>query len=135
MAKRNATFLAPNKGLSITAGNQAYAYSGTFQASTSTAIMFDFQTPDHVVEGEFTLNGQVYYVSGSAGGHSVFKISFNGVVVGLYKTVTTDSGDMPVQCYQKVVIPPNTNVVVECISGENTSTELLTAVFSGKVHA
>jgi len=132
--KRNATFLAPNKGLSIMAGNQAYAYSGTFQASTTTAIMFDFQTPDHIVEGEFTLNGQIYYIDGSAGGHSVFKISFNGVVIHLTKCDTAGN-DSPVQTFQKVIIPPNTKVVVECISSETNANELLTAVFSGKVYA
>jgi len=132
--KRNATFLAPNKGLTITAGNQAYAYSGTFEASTTTAIMFDFQTPDHVVEGEFTFNGQIRYDSGAVGGYSVFKISFNGNVVHISKCDTTNN-DSPVQTFQKVVIPPNTAVVVEGISGENTANELLTAVFSGKVYA
>jgi len=116
------------------AGNQAYAYSGTFQASTTTAIMFDFQTPDHIVEGEFTLNGQIYYIDGSAGGHSVFKISFNGVVIHLTKCDTAGN-DSPVQTFQKVIIPPNTKVVVECISSETNANELLTAVFSGKVYA
>ena len=113
--------------------DKVYAYSGTFQASTANATMFSFQTGNKIIEGEFTLNGQVYYVSGSAGGHSVFKLIFNGIVVGLYKTLTTDSGDMPVQCFQKVIIPPYTQVELQCISGENTANELLTAVFTGTV--
>jgi len=132
--KRNATFLAPNKGLTATASNWAYAYSGTFEAKSTTAIMLDFQTPDNIVEGEFTFNGQIRYAAGSAGGHSVFQLSLNGNVVGLYKSDTAQM-DQPHQLFQRVVIPPLTHVVVECISGEDTANELLTATFSGRVYA
>jgi len=42
--------------------------------------------------------------------------------------------DQPNQLFQKVIIPPNTRVLVEVISGEVTATELLTATFSGRVY-
>ena len=96
--------------------------------------MFDFQTPDQVVEGEFTFNGQTRYLQPGLGGYSAFQISFNGNIVHISKC-DTGNNDTPTQTFQKVVIPPNTDVVVECLSGEDTANELLTAVFSGKVHA
>ena len=111
--------------------NRVYAYSGTFAASTASATMFNFQTGNKTIRGLFTLNGQIYYDDGTAGGHSVFKISFNGVVIHLTKCDTVGN-DSPVQTFQKVVIPPYTNVLVECISSENNANELMTATFTGK---
>jgi hypothetical protein len=133
MSKQDTTFLAPGKGLSVTSDNWAYAYSGIFEASTANATMFDFQTPKGILKGEFTFNGQVRYIVGSSGGHSVFRISLNGQVVSITKCDTAGN-DSPVQTFQKVVIPPNTRVLVECISGEDTANELLTATFSGRFY-
>jgi len=128
------------RGLSVTGpkliftdnGKHCYAYSGTFPASSTTAEMFNFKTGSEAIKGEFTLNGQIRYVAGSAGGHSVFQISFNDVVVHLTKC-DTSGNDSPVQTFQKVIIPPLTTVVVDCISGEDTATELLTSTFRGSV--
>jgi len=111
--------------------DRVYAYSGTFPAASSTEVMFNFQTGNKTIRGEFTFNGQIRYAAGSAGGHSVFQLSLNGLVVGLYKSDTAQM-DQPHQLFQEVVIPPYTTVVVECISGEDTANELLTATFSGK---
>ena len=111
----------------------AYCFSGTFQASTSAATMLSFTSGSGVILGEFTFNGQIYYIDGTAGGHSVFKISFNGVIIHLTKCDTAGN-DSPVQTFQRVIIPPNTSVLVECISSENNANELLTATFTGRVY-
>jgi len=113
-------------------GQHCYCNSGTFPANTANAVMFNFQTGSDAIKGEFTFNGQIYYVSGSAGGHSVFRISFNDIVIGLYK-VDTAQMDQPNQLIQKVIIPPLTTVLVECISGEVSAVELLTSTFRGRV--
>jgi len=131
--KQTATFLGPNQGLSI-AGEFAYAYSGAFEASTSSADMLSFSTGKEIIKGLFTFNGQVRFVSGSAGGHSVFELQYNGLTVGLYKSDTAQEGQ-PMQMFQEVIIPPLTRVLVKCISGEDTATELLTTTFSGRVYA
>ena len=114
-------------------GNYVYGFSGTFEASNASADMFSFTTGSGIIVGEFTFNGQVRYVSGSAGGHSVFELQLNDLTVGVYKTETAAS-DMPSQLFQRVVIPPQTKVLVKCISGEDTSTELLTCLFHGRVY-
>ena len=133
MSKQNVTFLAPNKGLTVTSSNWAYAYSGTFEASTSSATMFDFQSPKKILKGKFTFNAQTRFLQPAYGGYSAFQISFNGNVVSISKC---DSGnnDAPTQTFQKVIIPPHTHVVVECLSGEDTANELITATFSGRVY-
>jgi len=113
--------------------NYVYGYSGTFEASGSTADMFNFTTGSGIIKGEFTFNGQIRYAAGSAGGHSVFRLSLNGLIVGLYKADTAQM-DQPNQLFQRVIIPPFTKVLVEVISGEVTATELLTATFSGRVY-
>jgi len=128
------------RGLAVTSpkliftdsGKHCYAYSGTFPASTVSAEMFNFKTGNEAVKGEFTFNGQVRFIVGSAGGHSVFQISFNDIVVHVSKC-DTSGNDSPVQTFQKVIIPPLTTVVVDCISGEDTATELITSTFRGKV--
>ena len=114
-------------------GNYVYGYSGPFEASDTSADMFSFTTGSGIIKGEFVFNGQVRYVSGSAGGHSVFELQFNDFTIGVYKSDTAQM-DQPNQLWQKVIIPPFTKVLVKCISGENTATELLTATFSGRVY-
>ena len=65
MAKKQiATFLGPNKGLSII-GNHAYAYSGPYQASTTSVIVLDFSTGNQYVVGKLFLNGTIQTGSGS----------------------------------------------------------------------
>jgi len=114
-------------------GEWVYALSGPFEASDTSANMFSFTTGTGIIKGEFVFNGQVRYVSGSAGGHSVFELRFNDFTIGVYKSDTAQM-DQPNQLFQKVIIPPFTEVLVKCISGENTATELLTATFSGRVY-
>lgn len=114
-------------------GNYVYGYSGTFEATGSSADMFNFTTGSGIIKGEFTFNGQIRFVVGSSGGHSVFRLSLNGAVVGLYKADTAQM-DQPNQLFQKVIIPPFTKVRVEVISGEVTDNELLTSSFAGRVY-
>ena len=92
--------------------DRVYAYSGTFQSATSAFTMLDFTTGAKTIKGLFAFNGQIRFDSSvSAGGYSGYQVSFN---------------------WEKVVIPPYTNVKVEGVSGEATATELMTVVFTGK---
>jgi len=134
--KQIATFLAPNKGLSI-AGEFAYGFAGLFGASTTEFEMFNFTTGKETIVGEFILNGSVLFTSDShLGSNSAFKITFNGVAVSTVKidTTGTDIG-MPMTNNQAVVIPPLTRVIVSCICGEDTTTEKVSAMFVGRVYA
>jgi len=129
-ASRRPELKRPTGGLNQI-GGYVYGYSGTFPASTTSAVLFSSVTSSEPIKGEFTFNGQIRYISGSAGGQSVFKISLNGQVVHITKCDTAGN-DSPVQTFQKVVIPPYTSVLVECISGEDTANELITATFVGE---
>jgi len=113
-------------------GNHVYAFSGTFASATSAFTMLDFTTGAKTIKGLFAFNGQIRFDSSvSAGGYSGYQVSFNGIIVALAKTDTTNN-DMPIKGWEKVIIPPYTNVKVEGVSGEATATELMTVVFTGK---
>lgn len=133
MAKKNiATFLGPNKGLSILAGH-SYAFSGTYESVDGSQTMLDFTTGKEVHVGTFSFNAPVRFAGASAGGIAVYQISFNGVVVALGKS---DSGapDYVYQGTQEVIIPPLTHVTLKARCDENTANELITATFSGRVY-
>jgi len=133
--KRVATFLAPNKGLSI-AGDHAYCFSGTFEAKTSEQTMLSFTTGDSYIVGTFTFNGPVRLQFPTAGAAAAYQISFNGQVVALGNVDTVTSNTPPNQNQlQQVVIPPRTEVIFITQCEENTATELMTATFAGRVYA
>jgi len=134
MAKKQiATFLGPNKGLSILAGH-SYAFSGTFESVDGSQTMLDFRTGKEVHVGTFTFNGPVRFAGATAGGIAVYQISFNGTVVALGKADTA-AADYIHQGMQDVIIPPLTHVTFQARCDEDTANELITATFSGKVYA
>jgi len=113
-------------------GDRVYAYSGTFASATTAFTMLDFTTGAKTIKGLFAFNGQIQFDNSVAnGGYSGFQVSFNGVIIALAKTDTTNN-DMPIKGWEKVVIPPYTNVKVEGVSGEADADELMTVVFTGK---
>jgi hypothetical protein len=116
-------------------GSQCYAYGGLFDSATSEFTILEFTTGNDVIVGEFVLNGSVLFTGDShLGGNNAFKIKLNGLAVSTTKidTTGTDVG-MPMTNIQPMVLPPYTNVVLSAISGENSSTEQISAFFIGKV--
>jgi len=104
--KRTATFLAPNKGLSI-AGGHAYAYSGSIEnAGTGgpDTTLLDFTTGDYLFVGtlDFTNTARL--------SHDVYlNVSFNGIVVSALEENSDDQGHF----WYHYIIPPHTTVIVK----------------------
>jgi len=104
--KRIATFLAPNKGLSI-AGDHAYAASGAIQnAGTGgpDTTLLDFTTGNYVFVGmlDFTNTGKL--------GHDIYlNVTFNGIVIS--STEENSTGIVPMRF--DYLIPPYTTVTVK----------------------
>ena len=116
-------------------GGHAYAFSGTFPATTSTQTMLQFTTGGHYIVGEFFLSGGVSYASGNLGDgqNTGYKISVNGVVVSLVK-LSSITESMPTTAIEPIVILPYSNVQVEILSSADTATQLATCTFTGKVY-
>jgi len=130
--KRIATFLGPNLGLSII-GSHCYAFSGTKGASTTVADQLNFTTGTGYIVGKLFCNGSVEDAPSGSGDVSVFIISFNGTEVARLKTESGQE-DMPMNAWNKILIPPNTHVIVTCDSGANASDRLTSVVFTGRVY-
>jgi len=131
----NAAFLGGNLGISII-GNHAYAFSGTFAASTSTQTMLQFTTGREYLIGEWFMSGGVSYASGNLGDgqDTGYRITINGSIVSLVK-LSSITESMPTTATEPMVIPPYSNVQVEILSSGDSGTQLGTCSFVGRVYA
>ena len=130
-AKHAATFLGPNKGLSVI-DSHCYAYSGSVSvagASSANTTLLDFNSGDAYIhanlQGFSTERGsaQLYLV-----------VKFNDQI--LIKTEFDDAGsasgllDMPI----KLIIPPLTRVTV-LVGIESGTTKFWSLTLTGRVYA
>jgi len=129
MAKKNiATFLAPNKGLSIV-GNHAYAYSGEVSVANTEINLLDF------VSGKDYITAKVQLGSNAGENEDyVFKIYFNGTVV--FSTLFNNQGAQYVDVANSipVIIPPLTNVQMSLDNIADTDTRVWTVHMVGRVY-
>jgi len=129
MAKKNiATFLAPNKGLSIV-GNHAYAYSGEVSVANTEINLLDF------VSGKDYITAKVQLGSNAGENEDyVFKIYFNGSVV--FSTLFNNQGAQYVDVANSipVIIPPLTNVQMSLDNIADTDTRVWTVHMVGRVY-
>ena len=117
-------------------GTFVYAYAGLFDSATSEFTLLSFTTGDRLIKGEFILNGSVLFTADShLGGNTAYKINANEQTISTTKidTTGTDVG-MPMTNVQPVILAPYTKIVLSAISGENSSTEQITAYFIGRVY-
>ena len=138
MAKKNtATFLGPNKGLSIV-GDHAYAYSGNIPTNeaSSQIEMLSFTTGVETLVGTWTVCGTCPLsgagVSGT-GGIDQFHLHFNGSPLQSLRTETTEE-DMPSSDTIPIIIPPHTKVTVEGISAKNDANWSFSTALHGRIY-
>mgnify|MGYP005826172211 CR=1 FL=1 len=110
MAKKQiATFLAPNKGLSVV-GTHCYAYNNAAVGTAETTIL-EFTT------GKFYIVGQIHYSKNTFDGDDMqYQLYFNGSLV-LGFTDQYSANDFAYQAYP-IVIPPLT--LVKATSTDDT---------------
>ena len=126
--KRIASFLAPNKGLSV-AGDHCYAFSGSvLNASTggpnNTALKF--------TSGDYYAVADISWVSNSASTSQdeYFRITMNGVTVwdGRFNAADIATNEQPLP----FLIPPYTKV--EVLWGMQSDARYVTVVLVGRVY-
>jgi len=132
MAKKKiATFLGPNKGLSV-AGDHCYCYPGEFTASSTQTTRMSFTTGNYYTVGTMRLAGYANMGSPATGATSSAQVKLNGnVVLDMRAGITNES---PFSDTADMVIPPNTQV--EAITdGSTTSTDLDGSIsFTGRIY-
>jgi len=113
--------------------NYAYAYSGTFQSSTTAQTVIETTTGSGIIVGEFQLNGPVQAAEPNVGTNTIAVIKFNGETISLLKTDTANE-TQPGSETQKVIIPPFTTISVSVDSDNNQAARLGTVTFTGRVY-
>ena len=135
MAKKNiATFLGPNKGLSII-GSHAYAYSVAFAANTNSATIgpvLSFNTGNEYIVGIMTLNPCLQINAADVAG-TFMRIKLNGEQVAMAFTGNI-SIDAPGSATVDIILPPNTNVLVEVWADSTDANDLGNVQFTGTVY-
>ena len=134
MAKKQiATFLGPNKGLTIV-GEHAVAYSGAIQAATSNITHLDFGSPVYqYVVGTISFMGPMKIDGVTGGGNAVAEIQFNGIECFNLK-VETGQEDMPSQITTPILIPPHTKVTIIVRSEFATAGSTTSVNIVGRIH-
>ena len=107
MAKKQiATFLAPNKGLSI-AGSHAYAFSGAVaspNSATPDSTLLEFTTGNQVIVCNIQFGNET---TGNATPMLQFKMNNAVVMFNKYQIVGGYAGDISQTDYS-IVLPPHT---------------------------
>jgi len=129
--KRIATFLGPNKGLSV-AGDYAYAYGGLFASSTTETNELLFTTGNYLFVGIFQLNGPVDDDAPGSINKSMAKLSLNGNPICIITNASGDSG--PFDIRQNIIIPSNTEVRVDVVADGNESDRYGSVTITGRIY-
>jgi len=130
--KRIATFLGPNKGITII-GQHAYGYSGAVPVANSETILIDHMTGDTYIVGNWT--GHFNQATDAAVENEDYRfvLYLNGIQI--MAIVASDSSSQNRNNYRDLIIPPNTNVKITCQNYEGTTTNNLGATIIGRIYA
>ena len=126
--KQIATFLAPNKGLSIV-GSHCYAYSGVIAIPNSEIVMLDFHTGKEYIVCKIQFN----MPSATTNDDYLYKVYFNGSVVQSYVIGEVNDRAKPDSIIH-MVIPPLTHI--QCSAENITDVNALNQIVSiiGRVY-
>jgi len=125
--KQIATFLGPNKGLSII-GEHAYAYSGVVETSAAFQTFLDFQSP-----AKSYIKARLDVLWGEFSGDSIeWNLLMNGIEV--MDSLNSPAGDYYPITHVDFIIPPLTHVVWRIINNSGSTTRNVSAVLKGRVY-
>jgi len=130
MAKKNiATFLGPNKGLSIVR-NHVYGYSGTITYDNNFTAGLDHTT------GSEYIQCRVYWSFSEAGNDNVeMQIFMNDILIFASEALNLVSSEPYAGTYVDLLIPSHTNVKIGCLNATDTTTHPAQITLTGKVYA
>jgi len=113
----------------------AYAFSGSYEATTAAQTVLDFDSGGGFIYGKLELFAGTNFASPGNGTQTTAQVAFNGEVINVLKNVSkypSEGQGNSGTC--RVIIPPFTNVVVQIDSNEDTAAELCHVIFTGRVY-
>ena len=114
-------------------GNHAYAFSGTFAATTAAQTAFDFTTGNYVFIGRITFNGPISLTGpGSGIDASTCTVKMNDSIIILMKG-RTQNDPLLATVYNDIIISPYTNIVVTLDASDDVGTTFMTVSLTGKI--
>ena len=132
MAKKQiATFLAPNKGLTVATTSEGvfcYAYSGVIPVANTEITMLDFVSPPGIIECSVTFNYPI-----NVSDDYLYQIYFNNQVVQAFVVGSghTDFESFPIP----LIIPSNTRVQMTADNIADTSSNNQVVSLAGRLYA
>jgi len=114
-------------------GNYAYAYSGQFDASTSSQALLSFTTGAGIIVGEIQISGPLDFDAPNDGRVCNTTVAFNGEIIAILHNdpaAAIKFNDNQI----RVTIPPLTNVTINNIANDNDANFQISAVFTGRVY-
>jgi len=126
------SFTGPSEALEII-GDHCQAISGTFEALEATQTMISFKSGNFYADAIIQCNGFINTSNITAGTMGAFVIKMNGQTVSILK-VTGSAETSPYDMTQNMIIPPYTEVTVECIATGDAPSDLATATIVGRIY-
>ena len=114
-------------------GDRAFAYSGLQQIATSFVTHLEFNTASQYMVAHFEFAGTIGEGDISSGGNSVFMVRLNNEIVQQIK-VGTSAESMPCILPLDILIAPETNVKIDCISNAATSDYFTCCSLVGRIY-
>jgi len=113
-------------------GNFAYAYSGTFPASTGETTALQFTTGNYLFVGKLQANAYLQYDNMTLRQMGA-KVTLNGTTIAL---LATDDGeeDAPMSNTQDLIIPAYTEVKILCTANTGDADNLGTVGLTGRIY-
>jgi len=104
------SFTGPAEALEVV-GNFAYAYSGSFPASTTPATRLSFTTGNYLFVGEIRLCGMIDETTAANGRITTMTVKMNDQKILFAKTAAAEE-DMPSADVCPIIIPAYTKIEV-----------------------
>jgi len=124
------SFTGPAQQLELTA-NYGYAYSGAVAVSNSATDLLQFRT------GNFTFVGRIYtgYCSQSnVLDDMTFGIFLNEALISARYLDTSKESNIYNMIYHTIVIPPYTEVLVQCTNVSSSTARDMGCIMTGRIY-
>ena len=113
-------------------GDCCFAYSGTFVADSASHIALNFNSGPNFIKANIKVNGAFNPLTSSVA-NTNGQIKLNGIMVGGGPMPT--ALDSPYFYFEKLIIPPFTQVQVLINFHETDANDVATAVMTGTVYS
>lgn len=127
------SFTGPAQALEI-AGDFAYAFSGTFPATTAAQTAFDFITGNYLFVGRITFNGPLNLTGpGSGVDAATCTVLMNDSVIILMKG-RSQNDPILATVYNDIIIPAYTNIKVTLDASDDVASAFMTTSLTGRIY-